>query len=52
MSIIIQQPMRETGVSVSIQIPESKNAGEIKSIIEKNTQGNSTVKFNNGVMDI
>ena len=44
--------MRENGISVSIQIPDSSDAGQIKKQIEKNTQGNSTVKFNNGVMDI
>ena len=44
--------MRESGISVSIQIPESKNAGRIKSIIKNNTQGNSTITFNNGVMKI
>jgi hypothetical protein len=53
MSIIIKQPMRENGISVSIQIPDSSDAGQIKSIIENNTQGNSTVEFNHtGVMDI
>ena len=52
MSIIIKHPMRESGISVSIQIPESKNAGRIKSIIKNNTQGNSTITFNNGVMNI
>ena len=52
MSIIIKHPMRETGISVSIQIPEPKNAGRIKSIIKNNTQGNSTITFNNGVMKI
>ena len=52
MSIIIKQPMRENGISVSISTPDSSTAHQIKDIIESSTQGNINIKLNGNNMNI